>query len=133
MRFISIIVIWSISILLRAVALTTSIFKKETISHIESLIIFLCFNALPVGFILVMYVLLIWKIRNKRSTATADTGQISSFSPAAEAIENKTTKLVKRIIFVLILCYGPFLIWRLYFYTVDQQTNRTLLNKEVII
>ena len=135
LRYISIIVIWSTSIFLHAVILTTSAFKNETISYHENLIIFFCFNALPVGYILFMYGLLIWRLRIKRSTAIEDTVKTSSVTPAAEATENKIITLVKRIIIVLILCYGPFLIWRVYFYTIDfldTQSNRTLLDEEVI-
>ena len=118
MRFISLLLIWTSSFFLHGVIVILAVLNKKTYAYTGNMFVFYCFNALPVLIILILYLLLIWILKNKRPTPINDTNQIHMQSAATEEIEKRMTTIVKRIIIVVILCYGPFVIWRQYFYVI---------------
>ena len=79
------------------------------------------YPTLPVVLILIMYIMLIWVLRGKKSKAQWQ-----------NTMDKKLTLAIQRIVLVVILCYGPFLVWRAYFYVVvDRRGNGTLSDEQV--
>jgi hypothetical protein len=135
LRYTSIIVIWITSVFFHAANRAALILKNEKVFYYGNLLILLFCNTLPVVLILIMYIMLIWVLRRKTSKLSdPNTVKLSSTPAGTEQMENKMTLAVQRMVVVVILCYGPFLVWRGYFYVVvDRRANGTLLDEEVIL
>jgi hypothetical protein len=136
LRYNSIIVIWITSVLFHATNRVALILKSENFFYYGNLFVLLFCNILPVVLILIMYIMLIWVLRGKTSKSPeTNTVELSTTSPAIEHMEKKMTLAVLRIVLVVILCYGPFLLWRAYFFIViDRRIAKgTLLDAEVIL
>ena len=135
LRYISIHIIWLWSFLFPGAVRTALIFKNETAFYHGNLFILLCCKALPVVLILIMYIMLICVLRFKTSKLPDNnTVELSTTSTGANLMEQKLTLAIQRIVLFVIFCYGPFLVWRAYFYVVvDRRENGMMLDEEVIL
>ena len=115
MRYISMTVIWTLSLILHLSKSLTETFDPK-IGHTQHIFIALVFNLLPILSILFMEVILIWKLKEeKRKRMQRRTETHDATGNDLKVFENAMTKVVQRIVVVLIVCYGPFISWRIYF------------------
>ena len=115
MRYISMTVIWTLSLILHLSKSLTETFDAE-IGRTQHIFIALVFNLLPILSILFMEVILIWKLKEeKRKRIERRTETNDATGNDLKVFENAMTKVVQRIVVVLIVCYGPFISWRIYF------------------
>ena len=140
LRYISIIVIWLSAMLVHTATRIALFLEKETIFYYGNVLILLFCNTLPVVLILIMYIMLMWILRD-RTSKLPDTNVVelhsivnghplnneSSISPGTEQTERKMTLAIQRIVLFVILCYGPFLIWRAYYYNVVDRRQMAML------
>ena len=128
LRYISIIIIWIISIVIQLIALIILIFEKGNVYLYYKDVTLHSFHTFPVICIIIMYTLLIWTLKKKKR-------EIKDIRRSMEqdTINKKMTLLVQRVVLVLIICYVPFLGWRQYYYeVVIKRMDPRLFDVEVI-
>ena len=79
-----------------------------------------------------MHIVMIWKLKTKKSNTEKKFGV--PFNGDGETIEDEIISVVQKLGVILIICYVPFLVWRLYYYqVVDKRIDSKLLVEEVNI
>ena len=131
MRFISIPIIWTASIFFHIINRVFLFAGTITHFYIANLFILFSFSVLPVISILIMYLILVYTLRKNKMSATKESYQDTPSTPV-DTIQKKMTLVVQRVVLVLIFCYGPFVIWKVYFYfVVNTRDGGKLMIEEV--
>ena len=147
LRYNSIIVIWLTSMFFHSATKTALLFENKTLFDYGNWFILLSFNILPVVLIIIMYIVLMWILRDKTSKNPGPNNvelhsnlnsQLLNNQPTiaagAEQMERKMTLAIQRIVLFVIFCYGPFLIWRVYYYAVvNKRDDGKVGDREVIL
>ena len=137
MRRITIIVIWTTSVLAQSIPLAIMYSKKKEDYFLARLTIVHCFGTFPVVCIVVMNILLLCiiarkpKLTSNQTTAT-DMMMDRKSLPISESMSKKMTMLVQKVVTFLLFCYIPYLAWAHYFYAVIiQRDNPEVSENEV--
>jgi hypothetical protein len=126
LRRITIIVIWTISILAQSIPLAIMYSRPKEDYFLARLSILHLFGSFPVGCIVGMNLLLLWIIKRKpklRSHQMTSEIMNNSELPISEALSKKMTMLVQKVVTFLLSCYIPYLAWAHYFYQVIIQRD----------
>ena len=139
-RRITVIVIWTLSVMLEMIPLITSILTtrnnqddmKKT-STIIRLVILHCFNTLPVVGIIIMWGSLVWKARSNRNSNKFQRHNIGSRNSGS--IEQRMGAIVRRLVILLLICYLPYLAWKQYFYgvVIKRCTNKLTYKVNILL
>ena len=148
LRYNSIIVIWLTSMFFHSATKTALLFENKTLFDYGNWFILLSFNILPVVLIIIMYIVLMWILRDKTSKNNPGPNNVElnsnlnsqllnnqpTIATGAEQMERKMTLAIQRIVLFVIFCYGPFLIWRVYYYAVvNKRDDGKVGDREVIL
>ena len=111
MRYISIAMIWVISILVQIVYTFSFFYGMKDVYPIVAKIGLTCFSTLPVLAIVCMYGFLLWKLKKKELKDKQNERTTSK----AEKRNQRMNAIVQRLVLFLLICYVPYLIWKYYF------------------
>ena len=127
----SIIIIWVLSCLLHIVK--CGVFTND-LEHgrVLNLVFVFTFNVIPVISIIAMNLMIILHLRRRKTSPHLKFKH--KLKENEQEIEDKMISVVQKIVIVMIVCYGPYLGWRLYYsLVIDLRSNDSPTFAEVII
>ena len=129
MKNYSVVFIWVFSIFIQCINNVLLIYHLEA-GQVLHLFIISTFYVLPVIGIMSMHIITISKLKTKKSSAEQKFGIVPN--PDGKTIEDEMIFIVQKLGVILIVCYVPFLVQRLYYYlVVFKRFDGKLLLEEV--
>ena len=131
LRHIGVIMIWILSIGRTLSALMTQTFDLCFYLYYRDAIIYL-FYTIPIVSVIVMYMTMIYILREKRKQERPRMSQLTNNQ--VDAVGKKMTLMVQRVVICLLICFIPYLVWCHYFnvISVERGTDWHITTVEVI-